>query len=75
MMSSGLDGHSHECVGEWTVCPREPYHSQPNVHAWSVYPPVLSAYASTKLLPATLQHSIPGLGLRVTRVGVAPTCQ
>ncbi|MFN9639448.1 MAG: hypothetical protein ACK56W_05465, partial [Pirellula sp.] len=37
-------------------------------------PRFLSVYASTWLLPDTLQHSILGSWLAATQVGVSPTC-
>jgi hypothetical protein len=41
----------------------------------SIHPRYLSVYASTRLLPDALQHSIPGLWLAVTRAGFPPACQ
>ena len=51
------------------------YHSRFGRPAQSIRPHYLSVYASTQLLPATLQHSIPGLRLRATRAGFTPACQ
>lgn len=51
------------------------YRSRFGRPAQSIRSRYLSVYASTQLLPATLQHSIPGLELRVTRTGFAPVCQ
>src|SRR6056297_948567 len=64
------------------------YHSQPDGHARSVHPRVLSVYASTcnfgaacplghRLLSLifTLQHSIQGLWLGATPAGSPPACQ
>jgi len=63
------------------------YHSQPDGHARSVHPRVLSVYASTQdfggapfathlsaLIP-TLQHSILGVWLTLTQAGYPPACQ
>jgi hypothetical protein len=41
----------------------------------SIHPRYLAVYASTRLLPDALQHSIPGLWLAVTRAGFPPACQ
>jgi hypothetical protein len=51
------------------------YHSRFGRPAQSIRPRDLSVYASTPLLPLTLQHSIPSLRLRATRTGFPPACQ
>ena len=60
-----MTGHEGRCTVPFTA-------GQP---VQSIHPRYLSVYASTRLLPDTLQHSIPGLWLAVTRAGFPPACQ
>ena len=50
------------------------YHSRLGKPSQSIHPRYLSVYASTSLLPDSLQHSIPGVWLTLTRAGFPPAC-